>query len=261
MNTNVDNDKLLEFALNAGKIMLSNGAETIRVEDTMVRILSTSQAYNIEVVSASTFLIGSITNHKQESKTLLKRVKSTTVNFEKICRINDISRNFVSGKISLETAEQELIKADNIPEFSYLIKTLGYGFACLGFTLVLSGTFIDAILSFIFGIFLGILQQYSDEKELPYFFMYLLGGTFAGFGATLLSSFLPTPDLVIIGTITPLLPGRMMTNSIRDLLEGNFISGGTKLMEALLTAFSLAGGVGFGVNVGNNFLNYFLGNI
>ena len=33
-----------------------------------------------------------------------------------------------------------------------------------------------------------------------------------------------------------------MTKAIRDLLEGNFISGNSKMMEALLIAAAIAGG-------------------
>ena len=37
-----DDTKLLNLALDAGEIMLTSGAETYRVQDTMLRILSVS---------------------------------------------------------------------------------------------------------------------------------------------------------------------------------------------------------------------------
>ena len=49
----MDNDtKLINLALDAGEIMLKNGAETFRVQDTMKRILSTTGREKIEAVSA-----------------------------------------------------------------------------------------------------------------------------------------------------------------------------------------------------------------
>lgn len=43
----MDNDtKLINLALDAGEIMLKNGAETFRVQDTMKRILSTQAEKN-----------------------------------------------------------------------------------------------------------------------------------------------------------------------------------------------------------------------
>ena len=45
----MDNDtKLINLALDAGEIMLKNGAETFRVQDTMKRILSTTGREKIE---------------------------------------------------------------------------------------------------------------------------------------------------------------------------------------------------------------------
>lgn len=250
----MDNIKLLEFATDAGRLMLVSGAETSRVEDTMSRILSKSNATTIEAMSLNTFIIGSIINTGQPPLTLVKRVGNNHVNFEHICKINNISRDFVSEKISLDEAVEQLDNINSLPSFSSFTKILAHGCACGGFTLVLSGTFIDSIISFIFGIILGLLLILADKKNLPYFFVHLIGGMFAGIGATLLHKIIPMPDMVIIGTITPLLPGRVMTNSIRDMLEGNFICGSTKLLEALLVGFAIAGGVGFGVSVGNGIL-------
>lgn len=253
----MDNNKLLEFATDAGKAMLVSGAETSRVEDTMARILSKSNADKVEAMSMNTFILGSITNYGKTPLTLVKRVESSNVNFEKICRINDISRNFVSGKINLEEAVVELDNVEHAPTFTPKTRILAHGCACGGFTIVLGGTLLDGMISFIFGIILGALLVRSEHENIPYFFVNLVGGILAGLASTLIYKIVPVPDMIIIGTITPLLPGRVMTNSIRDMLEGNFICGGTKLMEALLVGFAIAGGVGFGVSVGHGIIGGF----
>lgn len=253
----MNNNKLLEFATDAGKLMLTSGAETSRVEDTMSRILSKSNATSVEAMSLNTCIIGTINNKDEAPLTLVKRVESSNVNFETICKINDISRNFVSDKITLDEAVNALEHIHEIPTFTKPTRIIAHGIACGGFTLVLSGTFMDGIVSFIFGIILGTLLLFSEDENIPFFFVNLVGGTLAGLGTTLLSPIVPIDELVIIGTITPLLPGRVMTNSIRDMLEGNFICGSTKLLEALLTGFAIAGGVGFGVSVGNAILGGF----
>ena len=50
----MDNDtKLINLALDAGEIMLKNGAETFRVQDTMKRILSTTGREKIEATAIS----------------------------------------------------------------------------------------------------------------------------------------------------------------------------------------------------------------
>ena len=42
----------------------------------------------------------------------------------------------------------------------------------------------------------------------------------------------------------PLVPGIALTTSIRDLFNGDYVSGTIHLMDALLTAFCIAVGVG-----------------
>lgn len=55
-----DDTKLLNLALDAGEIMLTSGAETYRVQDTMLRILSVSGRKHVEALALSTMLIVSL---------------------------------------------------------------------------------------------------------------------------------------------------------------------------------------------------------
>ena len=50
-------------------------------------------------------------------------------------------------------------------------------------------------------------------------------------------------DKVLIGSIMLLIPGIMLTNSIRDILLGDIISGSLRLVEAILMAATLALGM------------------
>ena len=50
-------------------------------------------------------------------------------------------------------------------------------------------------------------------------------------------------DKVLIGIIMLLIPGIMLTNSIRDILLGDIISGSLRLVEAILMAATLALGM------------------
>ena len=51
-------------------------------------------------------------------------------------------------------------------------------------------------------------------------------------------------DMVIVGSIMPLLPGVALTNGIRDFISGDLISGVSRVSEALLTAIAIAVGIG-----------------
>lgn len=52
-------------------------------------------------------------------------------------------------------------------------------------------------------------------------------------------------DKIIIGSVMPLVPGLLITNAVRDLMAGHFMSGLSKGAEAFLTAFAIGAGVAF----------------
>ena len=105
----MDNDtKLINLALDAGEIMLKNGAETFRVQDTMKRILSTTGREKIEATAISTALIVTLPREEKGPLSMMRGVRTRTINFEKVCEVNDMSRAFVSGKISLDEAIERL---------------------------------------------------------------------------------------------------------------------------------------------------------
>ena len=51
-------------------------------------------------------------------------------------------------------------------------------------------------------------------------------------------------DKVVIGDIMPLVPGIALTTSIRDFFNGDYLSGAIHMLDAILTAFTIAVGVG-----------------
>ena len=212
----MDNDtKLINLALDAGEIMLKNGAETFRVQDTMKRILSTTGREKIEATAISTALIVTLPREEKGPLSMMRGVRTRTINFEKVCEVNDMSRAFVSGKISLDEAIERLKEIHQFSFYPLSIRIFGYGLI-------------------------------SGKKKIPYFFGPFLGGVAAACLACLIQPHFPSAHIgtIIIGSIMPLLPGMTFAKSMRDLLEGNLISGYTKAVEALVVACSLAGGVG-----------------
>ena len=52
---------------------------------------------------------------------------------------------------------------------------------------------------------------------------------------------------MIVGAMMPLVPGLAMTSAIRDVLQGDYISAGSRALEAIMIAASVALGVGAGI--------------
>ncbi len=239
--------KVLEIALFAGRVMLENGAETSRVEDTINRICR-SRGLNIESFTIPTGIFLSC-DYNDEYYPYIIRTKVITIDLERIVMVNDFSRKFVSTNMSVEEAEEELERIKKAPAFKPYIVSLFGGVAGLFFTLSFGGQLLEGIYAFITSFFVvaivNILGKYTGS-----FIKNFIGGMINMILAFLFVEISKGFSLdielskIVIGSLMPLVPGVSMTNALRDSISGDFISGVSKLSEAVLVAISIAMGVG-----------------
>lgn len=244
----MDENMLLNLALDAGEIMLASGAETQRVEDTMERILSVSHSASImpEAFATTTGLFAGAQGSLTGSRTRFKRILHRSTNLGKITRVNSMSRDFVAGKITIEEAFDELAAIHELKDYSFPVAIASYGIVCGSFSLMFQGSFLDAITAFFVGLILGIANRMMQNYSLSSFLTTLIGSMLITFFSVFSHEILQQIhyDNVIIGCLMPLVPGVPVTNAVRDILEGNYISGTARITEASITAVAIAGGVG-----------------
>ena len=82
--------KLINLALDAGEIMIRNGAETFRVKDTMRRILGTTSRKNIEATALVTLLLATLPRENDRPLSMMRAIHNRSVNFRKVCEVNDM---------------------------------------------------------------------------------------------------------------------------------------------------------------------------
>lgn len=248
---------LLTFSINAGLVMLENGGETYRVEETIDKICA-SRGANIESFVTPTGIFLSATINGKVS-TYIKRVRSISIDLYKVEYINDLSRNFSNRNISLKEAIKRLAQIDemeNYNEFTKYLNIAAFGFV---FALLFGGKYIDAISAGFVSIAVRYSIRFLTKYEMNYFIKNILGGFISTILANIITSLNigTTADYIVIGTIMQLVPGVAITNSIRDVISGDFLSGMSRTAEAL----SIAIGIAFGVLAGIRVTNYFIINL
>lgn len=89
--------------------------------------------------------------------------------------------------------------------------------------------------------FAGLYLNGRLNNELVYYFILSF---ITGLPACLLeiSPFPTHMDTIMIGAVMLLIPGIALTNSLRDLLTGDIVSGSLKLLNSLLLAVAIAMG-------------------
>ena len=105
-----DNEKIMDCVLLAGRLMMENGAETYRVEDTMLRMASALQMKDAQSYVTPTGIIFSL---GQTQPKRIVSIKNRTTDLHKITLVNAVSRKLTSQSISLKDAYAELKKIES----------------------------------------------------------------------------------------------------------------------------------------------------
>ena len=116
-----DNKKnVLRLALFIGELMLVNGAETYRVEDTILRICKSRNYCHINVFTSPTVII--ISDYRFDGYSFMRTIKNRSIDLNKISLLNSFSREFVSNKdLSVQDAIKELKKIVHKTSYSHLV--------------------------------------------------------------------------------------------------------------------------------------------
>ena len=127
----------------AGTLLLQSGSETYRVEDTMIRIAHSQGIIDCNALAMPVAIFFSIEN---TNVSRMKRNLKTNYNIEKVCDVNQVSRQLVTGEISLQEAfdELNLLKVKELPYNNKQLiaaATLSAPF----FSIMFGGNFYDAL--------------------------------------------------------------------------------------------------------------------
>lgn len=236
---------LLDTCLLAGKIMMESNAEMYRVEDTMSRIALAYGSYRlVSYVTQTGLFIG----FDRTSTIRMEQITNRSINLEKVVKVNNLSRKYVAGQLTLDELYQELQEIDKDRSFFPVWLQIVSAAIISGTIMVLfGGEMRDLPITVIIGGIGYAIYLYSLKffriKFLSEFLSSLLIGV-----AAILSTRIGlgiNQDLIIIGCVMPLVPGVQITNAIRDLLAGHYISGVSRGTEAMMTATMIGFAIAF----------------
>lgn len=242
----MDITRIINDAALAGKIILENGAEIYRVEDTIVRICNAYGIKNVDTFVTINIIIVCASSEYDRPITIVKRVNNRTINLEKISQVNDVSRHIKDKGHTLEYVEDKLDRINSIKPYSTKITLFFSGTAAAFFTLVFGGNLRDFFVSFIIGCLIRLTNLILNLVQTNEFLINTLCGALTAIIA-LFSVYLNIGmhlDKIIIGSIMLLVPGIAITNAIRDTIAGDLISGSSRAIEAILIASAIALGTG-----------------
>ena len=236
------NHEALELANEVGKILLENGAQISRVEDTMQRI---ARHYGADNGSFFVLSNGIIATGEGYSKAQYIPLRSASL--DKVVEVNQISRDVADKNLSLSQLRERLTAIRNMKPKPKWEQILGSAFGAGFFSMIFGGSLYDSLVSFIAGLLLYVFIVYVGNKYLSRIFVNISGGFIAA-AICILAYHLGAGDNLgnmIIGAIIPLVPGIPFTNGIRDIANEDYLAGITRLLDAFMIFLCIALGVIF----------------
>ncbi len=239
-------NKVLDVCTGIGRLMLENGAETYRVEDTVYRVAVNYGMQGVSVFSVPSALIITVQGQNGEEHTRLHRVTEQKSNLGIVAEANALSRKIATHELSPHEALLEVDRLNRKESFYSLgEEILASAFICGFFTILFQGSFLDLMAAALAGSIGYATFIYSQKLINIRFFSEMI----AAFVLSWIALFLTRMgighdmDIILVSSVMTLVPGKAITNGIRDLMASHYVSGVSVLADAFLTAAAIGIGV------------------
>ena len=235
--------RIMDFIMAAGQTLLENGAEVFRVEQTM-EIMARSfhlREFHVYILTNGIFASAGTAEISE-----VRNVPARTTHLGRVAAVNALSRQIAAGGVSLAEAEQRLAEAQRIPfpnSRVQLAAGLGGAFC---FALIFGGTLRDGLAAAVAGLAANGYLLLCEKRNVPGGFRKITTAGLITLVCLVLCHLLGTEaSHAIIGTLMILTPGIAFTMGIRDFVQGDYLSGTIRMIDALLVAACIAIGTGF----------------
>ena len=233
---------LTDLAATMGYHLAMSGAETFRVEDTIHRILL---AYGVEceVFAIPNSVSVSLEAANGKPLMIMRRIGFHGNDLEKMEKLNALSRQICVKKPAVDEAMEWLHETlASCRTYSTGAFYLGNVLVGIGFCLVFGGALSDCLWAGLIGLIIGLVTRFMDRREANPFFSTILASCLMALPAYAAAGlgWLKSPDAAIIGALMLLVPGLLITNSMRDIIYGDTNSGIFRIVQVVLTALAIA---------------------
>jgi len=237
-------DPGMDALLEAGVLLLASGAETYRVEDTLIHMGEALGFGKVEVFVTPTGVILSIPGHRMG----LRRVVERHTRMDIIARVNDLSRSLPARGGSRAEILRSVEEISHIaPPFRKTVEVAAAAAACVGFAFLVGARPLEGAAAALAGALMSLVRRGLGFAFADRFLTVTVGGVLAGMIGAVGASFGLREAVLIPSSLILLVPGLQITNAVRDVLSGDVLSGSALALEAVVLALALAGGAGIGL--------------
>ena len=212
----------LHILVRMGEALQNSGAEVFRVEDTLNRIAIAYGAEDVNVFVITSSIVVTLTMPSLPPQTETRRLRHAASNdLLTLEKLNALSRRICTAPPSIEEFQRQLnaILAQHPDPRLHLA---GSVLAASSFAIFFGGNLWDGLLAGGIAVLICWMERYLSPFCMNGVEFQFIASFLSGVSTLLLCRFGMQfhADKVLIGIIMLLIPGIMLTNSIRDILLG-----------------------------------------
>lgn len=240
-----DESSYMEPLQLAGQIIMENGGETYRVEETVTRMGRAFGLHEVESFAVPSGVFVSYRKTDGETECSLKRVHRGGTNLMRVNAVNAVSRQVEAGQLECMQALEKLrtIQTEKSP-YSSLFQLGAAAVCAAGFSIMFHG----GLMEFVLAAVVSAMAQWLGQMMVRYKMQALMTTLLESLVIALIPNLLHMMGMsflveaVIAGALMPLVPGLSMTNAVQDAMRGDMISAASHGLSAVLTAGLISGG-------------------
>lgn len=239
-----EQERLLACLLDMGVLLLTAGAEVMRVEDTIARLCAVYGFTGSDVFVITSSIVLTARTPAGDVLTQTRRIRERDTDLGRVEQVNALSRQLCTRPLPAAELSRAVRQIEASPGCPPLLRLA----ACIGvsavFALFFGGSAFDAAASAAAGAALFAADRLGRRLRLDGIPLAFFCSVPAALTVLLLrAAGLPcTPDLAVTGNIMLLIPGLALTTSLRDMIRGDTISGLLGFSEAIVKALAVAAG-------------------
>ena len=229
----------------AGKIIMENGGETYRAEETICRMGQGFGLREVESFAVPSGIFISYRGADGELETAVKRVRREGRNLTRVDETNQVSRLVSAGELDCDKALAKLREIETMPgPFGRYWKIAAAFLCAAGFAVLFGGMWQELLIAGVVAAVVQVVSAMMERVHMRWLATAIVGGFLTALLPHLAKMLLPVlqADVLIAGAVMPLVPGLAMTNAVQDAMRGDMVSGMSHGVQALLTACLIAGG-------------------
>ncbi len=237
-------DDMNEIVLRAASIVLENGGETYRTEDTVVYIAKSLGAVSASAFVTPTVIMFSWVDNENHHHATFKRITKRVVNLRKVAQVNDLSRRLMKrGRTSNSKQVENLLnRIEKAPEYSKTTIIIAAAVSSFMFSFMFGGNWKDGVAALCIGFILRVVVIWQQKLFLNSFITSLISGGIISVLSELVyfTHFINSPVIITTAVLMQVVPGLAIVNAIRDIIAGDLVSGNARIVEAFMIAAGLS---------------------